>query len=102
MIGGLNLFAALGVEELDDAALFEMFVLPKFETFDISRRQAALEQLRCHWPQVKSKYEQPNLCDLNSQIQRRTNLVDKLRELAFVEVGEHLYRPNELFDPSNR
>eukprot|EP00960_Hanusia_phi_P055444 762970-Hanusia_phi.AAC.4 len=45
-------YEALGVEELDDAALFEMFVLPKFHTFDLSRRRAALEQLRCNWPKV--------------------------------------------------
>lgn len=49
-----ELFAALGVEELSDAAALARLVLPRLGGLDASGRAAAIAYMRKHWPRLRA------------------------------------------------
>ncbi|KAJ1475494.1 hypothetical protein T484DRAFT_1828083, partial [Baffinella frigidus] len=76
-------FRALGVEELDEVALLERFMLPKFGTLLPARRQEVADQILRNWP----------------AIEQRPVMLDKLKALPLVDMYGSLVRADQLFDP---
>lgn len=80
---GAALLRALGVETLDELALLERFVLPRFASLAPARRAEALDQIASQWP----------------EIEQRPALVEQLRAQPLVDLHGSLLRADQLFDP---
>ena len=50
-----QLYAALGVTELDEPALLERFVLPRFPSLPAPQQAAARAQVRRHWHTLQTR-----------------------------------------------
>jgi len=81
-----NFLRALGVQELDQTALFERFVLPSFADLPPTQRTEAVHQIRRDW----------------ETIQTRPALVEKLRGAPLVNMHGHLMRADQLYDPQSK
>ena len=80
-----QLYAALGVTELDEPALLERFVLPRFPSLPAPQQAAARAQVRRHW----------------HTLQTRPKVVDILKTTPLVSVHGSLLRADQLLDPAN-
>jgi hypothetical protein len=51
----LALYRVLGVTELDDTAMFERFVLPRYSTLTPPQQSQACAQIKRNWPEIRQR-----------------------------------------------
>jgi hypothetical protein len=78
-----ELYAALGVEVVDETAVFERFVLPSLHTQSFARRVHAVQHVRDHWAEVRA----------------RPALLERLRAAELVPIAGVFVRADQLLDP---
>ncbi len=78
-----ELYAALGVEVVDETAVFERFVLPSLHTQTFARRVHAVQHVRDHWVEVRA----------------RPGLLERLRAAELVPIAGVFVRADQLLDP---